>query len=234
LDVKKGFLVLAFLLLPSIVFGQSKDEQAKNAFAQVKLDSIAKSAFESVKLHCECQNCDCKDCKCTKDTCDCISCNSFDAVYKKAIKDNQAVVLAVSAPKIESPMWKLIELKTITGEKPGYIVGVPKDGALVRLDFPPTATKQRIRLDILHVYYPLTAGYQECATCPYGRVWVGVQKTSSLRNPVGHTHTCTSCGETWDHTANPTHTCTNCGGHPPMTRNGGYLADVAPRMIRSR
>ena len=169
-------LILLLLLFPSVSYGQSVQEKAKVAFAQVQLASIAKSAFESVKLECECQNCDCKDCKCSPTGCDCVSCNSFDAVYKKAIKDNQAVVLAVSAPKIESPLWKLIELKTITGEKPGYIVGVPKNGALVRLDFPPTATKQRIRLDILHVYYPLTAGYVECATCPHGRIFVGVKR----------------------------------------------------------
>lgn len=54
------------------------------------------------------------------------------------------------------------------------------------------------------------------------------------RRPVGHTHTCTSCGNTWDHKTNPTHTCSECGGHPPIARGGGYLADPAPRMVRVR
>jgi hypothetical protein len=135
--------------------------------------AIAKNAFDNVKLKCSCQNCDCIDCKCEKDVCDCIACNSFDAIYKKAIKNNQVVVLAVSAPGIENVPWKVVELKTITGEKPGYIVGVPKDGQLIRLDFPPNTPRQRIRLDILHVYYPLTAGYQECPSCPQGRIWNG-------------------------------------------------------------
>lgn len=138
---------------------------AKEAFAsypmqaRVPLGIKAKMSFDSYK--CICQNCDCKDCKCT---------DSFDAIYKKAIKDNQVIVLAVSAPKIDNVPWKIIELKTITGEQPGYIVGVPKNGELIRLDFAPNTTKQRIRLDILHVYYPLTDGYVECPTCPYGRI----------------------------------------------------------------
>jgi hypothetical protein len=54
---------------------------------------------------------------------------------------------------------------------------------------------------------------------------------TTYRAPQGHTHTCTSCGNTWDHTANPTHTCAKCKGHPPMSPRGGYYADPTPRMV---
>jgi hypothetical protein len=56
------------------------------------------------------------------------------------------------------------------------------------------------------------------------------KQAATVRQPNGHTHTCTSCGTTWDHTENPTHTCANCGGHPPISR-GGYLADSTPKVI---
>jgi hypothetical protein len=58
--------------------------------------------------------------------------------------------------------------------------------------------------------------------------------TVTYRAPIGHTHTCTSCGTTWDHTANPSHTCANCGGHPPMSRSGGYYADPVPKPVAVR
>ena len=240
--MKKIALLLLFLL-PSFCYGQSVQEKAKAAFAQVKMckcekcDCIdckctsdkcacagkAKSAFDAVKIDCVCQNCDCVACTCTKEKCEC---NDFQAIYARCVKNEQVIVLAVAAPKIQHEKWKIVELPKLSGEKPGYIVGVPKNGTLIRLDFPPNTPRQRIQLDILHVYYPLGNGYVECPTCPQGRI-----KSVSTRNPNGHTHTCTSCGTTWDHTANPTHTCQNCGGHPPISRNGGYEADVA-RPIR--
>lgn len=34
--------------------------------------------------------------------------------------------------------------------------------------------------------------------------------TISYRAAVGHTHTCSACGETWDHAANAGHECLNC------------------------
>lgn len=33
----------------------------------------------------------------------------------------------------------------------------------------------------------------------------------TTRAPVGHTHTCYPCNETWDHMANAEHNCTVCG-----------------------
>lgn len=60
----------------------------------------------------------------------------------------------------------------------------------------------------------------------------GTRKITAFRKPVGHTHTCTTCGDTWDHDANSSHTCLKCGGHPPVSRGGGYLADPSPRMIK--
>ena len=63
----------------------------------------------------------------------------------------------------------------------------------------------------------------------------------STRPPQGHTHTCTSCGATWDHKANPTHTCRFCGGSPPteqrFDRRGNviqtvYVADAMPRPVK--
>jgi len=243
-------------LLLCLVLALQGDVQvrAKTAFDQVKLCSCekcdcidckcsstgctcpdcsnkAKSAFAAVKIDCLCQNCDCVDCKCTKEKCECKTCNSFDAVYAKSVRDNQVIVLAVGtpAPKLDGLPWRIIEVKAISGEKPGYIVGVPKDGKLVRVDFAVGTARQRMKLNVLHVLYPLTDGYVECSTCPEGRI-----KATSYRNPIGHTHTCTSCGESWDHTANSTHKCKNCGGHPPISPYGGYEADAIPKMIRTQ
>lgn len=147
---------------------------AKTAFDNVQFHSeIAKNAFDAVKIDCNCQNCDCIDCKC-QGTCNCENCHSFEAVYAKSVKENKVIVLSVGtpAPKLNLP-WTILEVKAITGEKPGYIVGVPKDGKLVRLDFAPGTSRQRMKLDVLHVIYPLTAGYVECPTCPYGRTFIG-------------------------------------------------------------
>ncbi len=193
--MKKALLIL--FLIPSIGFGQDVHVKAKMAFAQVKLDckcekcdcvdckcengkcectncvSKAKSAFDAVKIDCVCQNCDCINCTCTKEKCECKECNDFQAVYARAIKEQKVVVLAVGVPVIDKTVWTMIPVKQITGEKPGYIVGVPKDGQLIRMDFPPNTTRQRMRLDILHLYYPLTEGYVECQTCPQGRMFMG-------------------------------------------------------------
>lgn len=120
---------------------------------------------------CRCQNCNCKDCKCKNGECKCKDCNSFDAVYAKAIKDSQPVVIEVGeVVHLTDTPWRIIQVKSITDEKSGYIVGVPKNGELVRLDFAPGTSRERIRLDILHVLYPLTDGYVECPVCPEGRI----------------------------------------------------------------
>ncbi len=46
----------------------------------------------------------------------------------------------------------------------------------------------------------------------------------SYRQPIGHTHTCPNCGDTWDHTKNPTHNCQKCG--TPQ-----YVVDSIPKMV---
>ncbi len=64
----------------------------------------------------------------------------------------------------------------------------------------------------------------------------------TFRQPVGHTHTCTTCGTTWDHTANDTHVCKECGGSPPTKvgydRAGRqlvtYLTDYPAKMVTVR
>lgn len=158
-------LIGIFILLLSaaiVAYGESPiSAKAKAAFA-----------FADVTLtKCKCQNCDCKDCKCKDGECKCNSCNSFDAVYAKAIKEGQIVVIEVGGVvHLTNTPWRIIQVKTIEGEKPGYIVGVPKNGELVRLDFNIFTSRDRIRLDILHVLYPLTDGYVECPTCPQGRI----------------------------------------------------------------
>lgn len=58
-----------------------------------------------------------------------------------------------------------------------------------------------------------------------------VTTTYSTRAPVGHTHTCTSCGKSWDHQLTKSHDCPFCGGHPPVARGGGYLADPVARPV---
>lgn len=157
------------LILSLFLFQGNIDVKAKVAFETVQFHSeIAKIAFDAVKIDCSCQNCDCTGCKC-QGICNCDACHSFEAVYAKSIKDNKVIVLAVGVPKLDLP-WTFLEVKAITGEKPGYIVGVPKDGKLVRLDFAIGTPKQRMRLDVLHVIYPLTSGYVECPTCPQGRI----------------------------------------------------------------
>lgn len=119
---------------------------------QISFNQLAKSAFDSVKIDC-----------------------NFEAVYAKSIKDNKVIILSVGTakPDLGTLPWTILEVEAITGEKPGYIVGVPKNGKLVRLDFAIGTPRQRMRLDVLHVYYPLTNGYVECPTCPYGRSYVG-------------------------------------------------------------
>lgn len=47
----------------------------------------------------------------------------------------------------------------------------------------------------------------------------------TLRSPVGHTHTCPKCGNTWDHKENPGHHCYIC-------RTPQYLQDLRPRQVR--
>lgn len=46
------------------------------------------------------------------------------------------------------------------------------------------------------------------------------------RFPVGHTHTCSRCGTSWDHAMNVSHTCQNCGGQQ-------FVQDTQPRMLTS-
>lgn len=55
----------------------------------------------------------------------------------------------------------------------------------------------------------------------------------SYRQPVGHTHTCTSCGQSWDHSMDShSHKCPFCGGYPPRSPGGGFYADPSPRLIK--
>lgn len=42
------------------------------------------------------------------------------------------------------------------------------------------------------------------------RVGTVTRTVVSYRQPVGHTHTCSSCQVTWDHQANASHSCPNC------------------------
>lgn len=49
----------------------------------------------------------------------------------------------------------------------------------------------------------------------------------TLRNPLGHTHTCPNCGDTWDHSKNPTHVCQICGVSV-------YVVDSPSRMVQVR
>lgn len=48
----------------------------------------------------------------------------------------------------------------------------------------------------------------------------------TYRQPVGHTHTCVRCGDTWDHSKNPTHTCQQCG-------SSQYHIDQSRRMVQT-
>lgn len=50
-------------------------------------------------------------------------------------------------------------------------------------------------------------------------------RTVSYRNPIGHTHTCPRCGDTWDHNKNPTHTCQRCGASQ-------FTIDTPSRMVQ--
>lgn len=52
----------------------------------------------------------------------------------------------------------------------------------------------------------------------------------SYRQPIGHTHTCSSCGLTWDHQANPTHTCQNCGAE--QWRQDAYPKPVPIKTVK--
>lgn len=155
---------MKFLLFLALFQGDVQD-RAKIAFDNVV---ISKQSFDN----CVCQNCDCIDCQCTKEKCICKECNDFQAIYTRAIKEQQVVVLKVGKDisHIDNVPWKQIAVPSITGEKPGYIIGVPKDGQLIRLDCPAGTPRQRIRLDILHIYYPLSNGYVECPACPQGRI----------------------------------------------------------------
>lgn len=135
---------------------------------------------------CVCKNCNegnsNANCVCgcvTTGVCVCKDCNhslKLSELYAKAIKDGQVIVLEVAdVPHMVNTPWKTIPIKTIPGEKPGYIVGVPVSGQLRRIDFPANVSRERMRLDILHVIYPLTSGYIECPTCPQGRILVGTR-----------------------------------------------------------
>lgn len=50
------------------------------------------------------------------------------------------------------------------------------------------------------------------------------QTVTSWRSPVGHTHTCPRCGDTWDHAKNTGHTCQECGAQQ-------FTQDRSPRMV---
>lgn len=147
---------------------------ATTGYGQTTASEKAALAFSVVD--CMCNNCNCTDCKCTKDGCKCTDCN-YTAIYAKCVKDGQVIVLEVGGVPFtfanSTLPWKVIRLKTLQGESPGYIVGVPKNGQLHRLDFNLFTSRERIRLDVLHVLYPLTPGYAECPNCPQGRIWMG-------------------------------------------------------------
>ncbi len=147
-------------LIILLALGQTPSEKAKAAFADVK--------------SCQCTVCTCDDCKCANGVCACNGCG-LTALYAKSIQDDQVIVLEVGGVQsVNITQWRVVKLKSLPGEQPGYIIGVPKNGKLVRLDFTPNTPRDRMRLNVLHVIYPLTAGYSECPTCPQGRIWVGV------------------------------------------------------------
>lgn len=62
------------------------------------------------------------------------------------------------------------------------------------------------------------------ATAP--KIAAPVPSPSTVRSPVGHTHTCANGHQpvTWDHASNPTHNCPVCG--LPQT-----VQDPTPRMV---
>ena len=68
----------------------------------------------------------------------------------------------------------------------------------------------------------------------------GTKTFFAFRSPRGHTHTCTSCGESWDHDVTKGHKCPFCGGSPPSEvrydRKGNasvvYLSDPSPKMVK--
>lgn len=50
------------------------------------------------------------------------------------------------------------------------------------------------------------------------------QMVTSWRQPIGHTHTCPRCGDTWDHAKNTGHTCQECGAYQATQ-------DRVPRLV---
>lgn len=182
--------MFVILLLAGMICGESQmSAKAKAAFAFANISTDCQCGCEQTGK-CTCKNCNegnpSANCVCgcvTTGSCICKDCNhpeKLDAVYAKAIKDEQIVVLEVgNVPHLTNTPWRVVQVKEIAGEKSGYIVGVPKNNSLYRLDFGPNTTRDRIRLDALHVIYPLTPGYQECPTCPQGRI-----KTSYIQPAV--------------------------------------------------
>lgn len=147
---------LCMLLISGIILAQDNSTRAKAAFAFMSFETDCKCDGPE---NCKCVNCQCKNC-------------NYNHIYSEAVKKNQVVILAVGCD-VDIQPHRIIKLKALQGEKPSFIVGCPKGGVLHRLDFPATANREQVRLGILHFYYPLTAGYVECPTCPQGRIWVG-------------------------------------------------------------
>lgn len=86
-----------------------------------------------------------------------------------------------------------------------------------------------------------TLGGVPKSTLPQGNKTYTAKVFYEYRAPRGHTHTCTSCGDTWDHSENSTHVCKNCGGSPPTEvrrdRRGNvistiYLTDSPARPVK--
>ena len=161
----------------------SAKAKAAFAFAEVSLDSGCKCSCTATGK-CTCKNCNEGNpnakcvCGCvTTGTCVCKDCNhpmDLEAIYAKAIEDGQPVIIEVAGvTHLVNTPWRVVQVKAIQGEKPGYIVGVPKNGKLVRVDFNVYTSQERIRMGILHTLYPLTPGWFECPKCPTGRIWGG-------------------------------------------------------------
>lgn len=126
---------------------------------------------------------------------------------------------------------------SLPGIPQGIIVGKKQDGRAIieekynTLDLVKEATLRKIEL--LYIK-KLTSSNISIEEQLLGNGFTEAEKppetknisSTGFRQPVGHTHTCPICGNSWDHQKNPTHKCDKAG-----CPGSQYVIDQPSRMV---
>ena len=224
--------LLALLLAGGMVIGATGPNPESNGAAQTtpQTDQApAKVAAKQFPAGCDCKDCDCEvrmgapcDGNCGPTIKQQVSQPpapdakftpqkqlSYDEAYTQVM--NTGGILAV----YKGP-WAYSQLKNVAScyvssadprfaEYPERCVIVSRaekgDDGVMHLNYVTTVVDGRPE-SILRAFTLPTPTYDRAVTQP---------QLTTMRAPIGHTHTCPRCGITWDHAMNAGHNCPNCG-----------------------